>query len=324
MNCKKCGFSLEPNEKFCPNCGEKVEETLPNLESVEKKEEEVVKTPIIPEAKEAPLPGTSNKETENLNNEVNHVETPVDPSVDPVIPESHGIVENSLDNQVEKNVNQTDQALQTPVNSVDQTLETPVSPSAKKKSSPLITIIIIILAITAAVLLFLLLFGTKSLKNNSNKTTSSTTSSTTTTTTKPIANTQVIGGVSVAIPNGWNYANSDSEGVGIITNQSNGMQINIFPISTLNFEYCKTNSSALENALTGQGAQVLNRTTSTHGSQYYLYYEIIFNNKNEIVLFTNMPDGNTIRFEIMNSNVDLNAAMEITNSIASSATSNIN
>ena len=321
MNCKKCGFSLEPNEKFCPNCGEKIEETLPNVEPLEKKEETVVKTPIIPEAKEAPLPGTSNIKTENFNNvainsEVKQEENPMAPSVEPVdqvTPGAQGIV-GAATNQVEA-----------AVNSVDQTLEAPVEPRDNKKSSPLITVIIIILAITAAVLLFFLLYGTKGLKNNGRTTTSSTTSSTTTTTTKPItSNSQIIGGVKVTIPNGWTYSNSDSEGVGIITNQSDGMQINIFPISTLSFEYCKTNSSALENALTGQGAQVLNKTSATHGSQYYLYYEVIFNNKNEIVLFTNMPDGNTIRFEIMSSNVDLNNVMEITNSIASSATSSIN
>ncbi len=99
------------------------------------------------------------------------------------------------------------------------------------------------------------------------------------------------------------------------------MQLNIYPIN-ISFDYYKNNSSIIDKSLTDTGAQLLDKKTTNYGSKEYLYYELSLNNQNEVVLFTNMNDGNTIRFEVMNPGENLSTAMEATNYIASSSTKN--
>ena len=284
MNCKKCGSPLEPNEKFCTNCGEKVEELLNNQTVGSQVSGTPVSQPILPDAPEAPLPGTVNKVTEPQAQSApqpNDAQSPVNPvPVAPVAPQ----------------VQPAPQPVVAPVSPVNPApvaqASNAVQPTESKKSNIFIIIIIVVLAISAGVLLFVLLYGTNGLKNKEKTTTTTTTTTETTTTKKTtttasIINEQEINGVLVTIPNGWDY--TKSEVVGIIHNASRGTQINIYPVNQNNFEYYKQNINSLESTLTQIGVQIVDRNIGSDGQREYIMFNIIYKGRKEIMMFTSMP-----------------------------------
>lgn len=267
MKCKKCGYELESNDKFCCNCGEIVE-------PVE------VKEPIFPDAKEAPLPGVNEIKKENVVNGGQPKQTQV-------------------------------------VNVQSETQQNNSKGTQNKKSNPIVLIIIIVLAIVAAILLFILLYGTGSSKVAGNTTTTSTTS-TTTTKKALLATEHVINSIKFTVPSDWVYFDNTSDS-GTIVSQAVGLQINISPMNTANFENAKIDQTVIDNSLVEKGIQAINKNTITYETKEYLYYEVLNNNTNQVFLFTSMPNGNTIRFEIATPNADYNVAMPIINPIALSA-----
>lgn len=267
MKCKKCGYELEPNDKFCCNCGELVEQVE-------------VKEPILPEAKEAPLPGVSEIKKEEV--------------VNGGQPEQPQIVNAQVANQQVKSEN-----------------------PQKQKSNPIVLVIIIVLAIVAAILLFLLLYGTGSSKVGDNTTTTTTT--TTTKTKKALLATEhVINTIKITAPSDWVYFDNTNE-IGTIVSQAVGLQINVSPMNAVNFENAKVDQTIIDNSLVEKGIQVINKNTISYENKEYLYYEVVNNNTNQVFLYTSMPNGNTIRFEIATPNADYNVAMPIINPIALSA-----
>lgn len=279
MKCKKCGCDLEVNDKFCYNCGEIVEN---NIEQTE------IKEPIFPDAKEAPLPGTSSSNVKS-----DDTSTSIEESK----------VESVQEKKVVEDKKQTDEK------------------DKKKKSNPLVLVIIVVLAITAAILLFILLYGTEGLKMASKTTTTtSTTTTTTTTTTKKalLTNEHVIDSIKITVPSDWTYLDNTSDS-GTIVSQTVGLQINISPMNSMNFENVKNDQTIIDNNLVEKGIQILNKNIISFEGKEYLYYEVISNNTNQVFLFTSISNGNTIRFEIPTPNADYNIAMPFVNSIATSA-----
>ena len=269
MKCKKCGYELEPGDKFCCNCGELVEQVE-------------VKEPIFPDAKEAPLPGVSEIKKEEVVNGGKPEQTQV---------------ANSIEVQQE------------------------ASPTTeKKKSNPIVLIIIIVLVIVAAILLFVLLYGSEGSKIASKTTTTTNTTTTTEPTTKKalLATEHVINSIKITVPNDWVYFDSTSE-TGTIVSQAVGLQINISPMDSVSFEYAKNDQTIIDNSLVAKGIQVINKNTIEYEGKEYFYYEVLSSNTNQVFLFTSMPNGNTIRFEVATPNADYNAAMPIINPIALSA-----
>ena len=278
MKCKKCGCDLEVNDKFCYNCGEIVEN---NIEQTE------IKEPIFPDAKEAPLPGTSSSNVKSDDTSTSNEESKV---------------ESVQEKKVVEDKKQTDEK------------------DKKKKSNPLVLVIIVVLAITAAILLFILLYGTEGLKMASKTTTTTSTTTTTTTTTKKalLTNEHVIDSIKITVPSDWTYLDNTSNS-GTIVSQTVGLQINISPMNSMNFENVKNDQTIIDNNLVEKGIQILNKNIISFEGKEYLYYEVVSNNTNQVFLFTSISNGNTIRFEITTPNADYNIAMPFVNSIATSA-----
>ncbi|MBO5475243.1 MAG: zinc ribbon domain-containing protein [Bacilli bacterium] len=278
MKCKKCGCDLEVNDKFCYNCGEIVEN---NIEQTE------IKEPIFPDAKEAPLPGTSSSNVKSDDTSTSIEESKVESAQEKIVVEDK---------------KQTDEK------------------DKKKKSNPLVLVIIVVLAITAAILLFILLYGTEGLKMASKTTTTTSTTTTTTTTTKKalLTNEHVIDSIKITVPSDWTYLDNTSDS-GTIVSQTVGLQINISPMNSMNFENVKNDQTIIDNNLVEKGIQILNKNIISFEGKEYLYYEVVSNNTNQVFLFTSISNGNTIRFEIPTPNADYNIAMPFVNSIATSA-----
>lgn len=274
MKCKKCGCDLETNDKFCYNCGERVDNFLEQTE---------IKEPIFPDAKEAPLPGTSSSNVKN-----DETSTSIEESV-----QENTIIENKK-----------------------QTVEN----ENKNNSNLFVLVIIVVLAIAAAILLFVLLYGTEGLKKASKTTTTTTTMTTTTTTTKKVllTNEHVIDSIKITVPSNWTYFDNANESA-TIESQTVGLQINISPMNSINFENAKNDQTIIDNSLLEKGIQILNKNTISFEGKEYLYYEVVSNNTNQVFLFTSISNGNTIRFEITTPNADYNVAMSFINLIAISA-----
>lgn len=249
-------------------------------------EQTEIKEPIFPDAKEVPLPGT---------NSVNEVSDKTSTFIEAT--KSEAVVE-------------------TPSQAIQQK---PLETEKNKKSNPIVLVIIIVLAIVAAVLLFLLLYGTEGLKMAGKTTTTTTTSTTTKTTTKALlANEHVIDSIKITVPSDWVYFDNASD-FGTIVSQTVGLQINISPMNSVNFENSKNDQTIIDNSLTEKGIQIIGKNTIYYEEKEYLYYEVVNNNTNQIFLFTSMNNGNTIRFEIATPNADYNVAMPFINPIANSA-----
>lgn len=307
MNCKKCGFVLEPNAAFCPNCGMPVANQdgtvtqVPEQPVAENAQEPVqlVSAPIMPDAPEAPLPGTQ---------------------AIPVVDQTTGSPVNLVQpiDQGTQNI-ETSQAVQSPnqVSSVSVQPQVQGAPTVdptqknKKKVSPIVLILLVVLFICAIASIFILLSGSNMLGGNKKSTTSSTTS-TTTSTTRPLVKEEIIlNGVKIFVPFGFTIDPLSTQELGIINNASKQTQININPLPEQRFDYYDANFESLPNLFAEQGVAVVSSERKMVGDRTFLSFIVNVNGVEELLCYTNIRDDSVIRFELVQAGMSVDDALNV-------------
>lgn len=306
MNCKNCGSVLEPNATFCPNCGMPVANQdgtitqVPEQPVVENTQESVqtVSAPIIPEAPEAPLPGTQNE-----------------PIVEPTTGSPVNLVQ-SIDQGVQSTENS--QVVQSPTQVSNASVQPQVqgaptvdpTQKEKKKISPIVLILVAVLFICAVAAIFILLSRNNMLGGSKNSTTSST--STTTSTTRPLVKEEIIlNGVKIFVPFGFTIDPLSTQELGIINNVSKQTQININPLPEQNFDEYNASFESLPSIFAQQGITVVSSERKMVGERTFLCFTVNVNGVEEFLCYTNIRDNSVIRFGLVQAGMSIDEALNV-------------
>lgn len=336
MNCKKCGFILEPNTTVCPNCGnpttnnevvnnQTVQGTqynneIPMKEAVAPVVQQTHREPIMPDAPEAPLPGTQklpvvNPVTEQqVTGQQATEQVTSNNVVQPVVSNVTPVTEVPTVNSEPVNNNVTTQPPLQGAPVVDPT------PTPKKKNKTLLLLIIVIVVIALAAVFFLaggkeLIMGKKTTNPTTTTTSTTTTSTTTTTTTMPVKQDLILDNVKIFVPNGYTISDENKDGVAIIVNTAQKTQINIAIVKQKFSEY-DARFAELPAAFAEAGLTVTNPEQKDINGRRFLCFNVNVNGVDELLCFTNIRDDSIIRFDLVVEGITRDQAFEVFSEIA--------